>query len=279
MKLPSKKGFVIFADGQEYVKQAYLCAMSIRASNNQYPVSIITCDDVPVEYLWAFDTVIDIPWYEKTNSRFKTEHRWKIYHATPYEETIVLDSDILVLQDLDYVWRFLENYDLFYPTKVFTYRKELVTSNYYRKAFVANNLPNVYNALHFFKKCDKSKEYFTWIELISNNWELFYGHFCKEYFPKAPSMDITCAIAAKIMDIDTEITNARQDIPVLVHMKPAIQGWLNQVSEWQRRVGVYLTDDLKLKIGNHLQDTVFHYTENDFVTDTIIGKYEACLKK
>jgi len=275
----SSKGFVIYAVGEDYIKQAYLCAMSIHASGNKYPVSIITCDLLPEEYKWVFDKVIDIPWYKNTESRFHTEHRWKIYHATPYDETVVLDSDVLVLQDLEYMWSFLKNYDIFYPTRVFTYRKELVTSNYYRKAFVANQLPNVYNTLHYFKKNEKCKEYYAWIELISNNWELFYGHFCKEYFPKVPSMDITCAIAAKIMDIDTEITNARQDIPELVHMKPAIQGWLNKVSEWQNRVGVYLTDDLKLKIGNHLQDTVFHYTANDFVTDTIIGKYEKCLKQ
>lgn len=275
----SSKGFVIFADGDEYVRQAYLCAMSIRSTNNEYPVSIITSNEVPDTYQWIFDKIIDIPWYEKTDTRFKTEHRWKIYHATPYEETVVLDSDVLVLQNLDYMWRFLSNYELYYPTRVFTYRKEPITSDYYRKAFTANNLPNVYNTLHYFKKCDKAKEFYSWIELISNNWELFYGNFCKDFYPKEPSMDVTCAIASKIMDIDTEITNLRQDLPVIVHMKPKIQGWLNVVSEWQTRVGVYLTDDLKLKIGNHLQDTVFHYTENDFVTESIIGKYEKCLNK
>lgn len=275
----NNKGFVIFADGDDYVRQAYLGAMSILASGNEHPVSIITSTPVEERYRWVFDNIIDIPWYEKTDSRFKTEHRWKVYHATPYEETIVLDSDVLVLQNLDYMWRFLSNYDLYYPTRVFTYRKELVTSDHYRKAFTANNLPNVYNTLHYFKKCDKSKEFYSWVELISNNWELFYGNFCKEFYPKQPSMDVTCAIASKIMDIDTEVTNARQDLPMLVHMKPKIQGWLNAVSEWQTRVGVYLTDDLKLKIGNHLQDTVFHYTENDFVTDAIIGKYEKCLNR
>jgi len=275
----SNKGFVIYAKGQEYVKQAYLCAMSIHASKNKFPVSVVTCDDVPDGYKWVFDQIIPIPWYENTDSRFQTEHRWKLYHATPYEETIVLDADVLVLQDLDYLWKFFKNYDLYYPTRVFTYRQELVTDNYYRKAFVANNLPNVYNTLHYFKKCDKCKEYYAWVELINNNWELFYGHFCKSYFPKTASMDITCAIAAKIMDIDTEITNARQDLPMLVHMKPAIQNWKEGVTKWQNRVGVYLTDDLKLKIGNHLQTTVFHYTEDDFVTDNIIGKYEVCLNK
>lgn len=274
----SSKGFLIYAEGAEYVKQAYLAAMSIRATQNSFPVSIVTSDIVPKEYKWAFDKIIDIPWYTPSDGRFKTEHRWKLYHATPYEETIVLDADVLVLQNLDYLWGFFKNYDLYYPTRVFTYRKDLVTSDFYRKAFTANNLPNVYNTLHYFKKCEKSKEYFAWVELINNNWELFYGHFCKEHFPKQASMDVTCAIAAKIVDIDTEITNAALDVPVIVHMKPAIQGWTQKCSDWQTRVGTYLTDDLKLKIGNHLQDTVFHYTEDSFVTNEIIRKYESCLK-
>lgn len=275
----SNRGFIIFADGDDYVRQAYLCAMSVRASSNEYPVSIITSNDVDQSYRWVFDQIIEIPWYKKTESRFKTEHRWKIYHATPYNETIVLDSDVLVLQNLDYLWRFLKNYDLYYPTRVFTYRKELITDDYYRKAFTANRLPNLYNTLHYFKKNNQSKEFYHWIELVSNNWELFYGNFCKEFYPKEPSMDVTSAIVSKILDIDNNITNIRQDLPMIVHMKPAIQGWQNAVSEWQSRVGVYVTPDLKLKIGNHLQDTVFHYTEKNFVTDEIIGKFERCLIK
>jgi len=272
------KGFLIFAQGEEYIKQAYLAALSITATKNSYRTSIVTSDVVPNEYKWAFDKIIPIPWYEETDSRFQTEHRWKLYHATPYNETIVLDADVLVLQDLDYIWKFFENYDLYFPTRVFTYRKDLVTSDFYRKAFTANNLPNVYNALHFFKKSEKSKEFYTWVELITNNWELFYGKFCKEFFPKQPSMDITCAIAAKIMDIDADITNVKQDMPMLVHMKPKIQNWVQDTETWGNRVGIYLTDELKLKVGNHLQDTVFHYVDNDFVTDKIIGKYENAVR-
>lgn len=275
----SSKGFLIYADGEKYVTQAYLCAMSILATKNSYPISIVTSTNVPENYKWAFEQIIPVPWYEETNSRFQTENRWKLYHATPYDETIVLDADVLVLQNLDYLWSLFKNYDVYYPTRVFTYRKELVNNDFYRKAFTANNLPNVYNTLHYFRKSDKSKEYYAWIELINNNWELFYGHFCKEHFPKTASMDISCAIAAKIMDVDTEITNNKQDLPMIVHMKPAIQNWKNKTTYWQDRVGVYLTNDLKLKIGNHLQDTVFHYTEDDFVSDEILRKYERCLNK
>jgi hypothetical protein len=277
MKLPNR-GFLIYAAGKDYTKQAYLCALSIRASGNKYPVSIVTSDKLPNKYKKVFDNVIDIPWYAETDSRFQTEHRWKLYHATPYEETIVLDSDVLVQQDLESFWSLMINYNLYYPSRVFTYRKELITNNHYRKAFVANRLPSVYNTLHYFKKNDFCKEYYTWVELICNNWELFYGNFCKEYYPKMPSMDITCAIAAKIMDIDTQFTNSKLDLPMIVHMKPAIQNWWHQTSSWQDRVGTYVTDDATVKVGNHLQDTIFHYTENNFVTDDLIRKYEQCQK-
>lgn len=272
------KGFVIFAEGEEYVRQAYLAALSIRASDNKFPVSIVTSNTVSEKYGSVFDKIIEIPWYKPASSKLKTENRWKVYHATPYYETIVLDSDVLVLQDLEYFWNFVQNYNLYFPTRVFSYRKELITLDYYRKAFTANNLPNFYNAVHYFKKNDWTKQFFEWVELVNNNWELFYGHFCSEYYPKIPSMDVTTAIVAKILDCDNEISNQKQNSPEIVHMKPHIQGWKNLKTYWQDKVGVYLTPDLQLKIGNHRQDTIFHYTENDFVTDSIIEKYEKCLK-
>lgn len=272
------KGYCIFADGKEYVEQAYLCALSILASNNSYPVSLITNYPVPDRFYNIFDNIIAIPWYKEDNTRLKIENRWKIYHATPYEQTIVLDSDVLVLQNLDYAWNLLENYYVYYPTRVYTYRSELIKSDYYRKAFTANELPNFYNCLHYFKKSDRAKEFFSWVEIITNNWELFYGHFCAEYYPKQPSMDVTTAIAAKIMDCDTAISNNSSDIIEIVHMKSQIQNWKMPTSRWQDRVGVYLNENLQLKIGNYQQNTVFHYTENDFVTQDKIRKYEKCLQ-
>ena len=277
----SSKGFLIYAEGEEYVKQAYLCAMSVCASHNDYPVSLVTCDTVPEEYSWIFDKIIDIPWYEATDSRFKTEHRWKLYHATPYDQTIVLDSDVLVLDDLLYFWEFLDNYNLYFPSNVFSYRNTLVdeATNPYRAAFRENSLPNFYNAVHYFRKGSLAHEFYAWVELVTKNWELFYGNFCKEHFPREPSMDITTAIVSRILDIDDDISNKIYSAPYITHMKPALQNWEYATETWQAKVGVYLTDFLQLKIGNHLQSGVFHYVENTFVSDEIIRKYELCLMK
>jgi len=273
----SSRGFVIYAEGSDYIKQAYLAALSLQASGNEFPVSLITSDSVSRKFQSIFDKIIKIPWYAKSEHSLCTDNRWKIYHATPYEHNIVLDSDVLVLENLDYLWEFTKNYDLYFPTTVFTYRKEQIVDNFYRKAFSANNLPNFYNCVHYFRKSDFAKEFYAWVELVNNNWELFYGKFCSEHYPKQPSMDVTTAIVSKILDCDTEVSNASTELPQIVHMKSQIQYWKNPTTRWQDRVGVYLSEDLQLKIGNHRQDSIFHYTENDFCTDTMIGKFEKCL--
>ena len=50
-----------------------------------------------------------------------------------------------------------------------------------------------------------------------------------------------------------------------------------EVQHGRSRVGSYLTDDLTLKIGNHLQSGIFHYTEKEFLSDDKIKKYEKAL--
>ena len=93
------KGFVVLAQNTsnvDYVKQAYALALSIKFSQKTVKsISIITNDVVPDEYKDVFDTIIPIPWVDDAQDKeWKVENRWKIYHVTPYEETIVLDTDM-----------------------------------------------------------------------------------------------------------------------------------------------------------------------------------------
>jgi hypothetical protein len=271
------KGIVVLAQNNKktnYVLQACLLAMSLKATNPNTKISIITNNRVPAVYKSLFDKIIKIPWSDAAKkSEWKVENRWKVYHVTPYNETMVLDTDMLVLQDIDSWWKFLSKYELFFTSNVQTYRGELVTDDFYRKTFTINNLPNLYSGLYYFKKCNKAHEFFVWLELVINNWELFYSKHASEYYNKWLSLDVSTAIVSKILDNDNEITNKRSKIPTFTHMKPKIQGWNEKLERWQDAVGVYITDDCKLKIGNYYQYGIFHYTEDSFVTDDIINVY------
>lgn len=274
-------GIVVFAQNNsttDYVEQACLLAMSLKATNPNTKISVITNDDVSEHYVSLFDKIIPIPFGDDAStSEWKIENRWKIYHASPYERTIVLDSDMLVLQDISTWWNFLDNYDLFFTNKVLTYRGEIVTSDFYRKTFTANCLPNLYVGLHYFKKSDFAKDFYAWMELITNNWELFYGIFAKDFYPERPSMDVTAAIAAKILNCEAEITNQLSNFPSFTHMKSKVQNWSNSKESWQDCVHTYISKDHGIIVGNYLQTGIFHYTEDSFVTEQIINKYRLLL--
>lgn len=265
----------------DYVKQAYLCAMSIRATTPNSKICLITNDTVSENYRAMFDDIEEIPWGDAAlESLWKVENRWKIYHTCPYDKVFVLDTDMLVLEDITRWWDYLvENTNLLFTTNVTTYRGEVVTSNYYRKSFVNHNLPNIYSGLFFYQKTDETKYFFQWLELVMKNWELFQGEFAGgKYFQKHPSLDVAAAIVAKVLGLGNKVINDRLSYPSFVHMKTFCQNWEKPLSDsWQKIVGTYLTSDLKLKIGNYQQSGVFHYTENNFVTSDVIKKYEKYL--
>ena len=122
----STKGYLILAQNKsstDYVQMAYVLALSIKTSQKEVTsVSLITDvpDAVPEHYRAVFDQIIEIPWYDDAlTSEWKIENRWKIDHITPYEETILLDADMLFLTSVDDWWGYLnQNFDLFITTFV-----------------------------------------------------------------------------------------------------------------------------------------------------------------
>ena len=136
------KGFLVLAqnsEGIDYVKQAYALALSLHTSQDSCLISIVTNDPVPEEYQAVFDKVLAIPGDDQAaNSVWKVENRWKLYHITPYDETIVLDSDMLVLDNFTPMWDQLSNYDVFFNSKIKDFQ------NHYKEKvvhfFVLNHL-------------------------------------------------------------------------------------------------------------------------------------------
>ena len=111
------KGFCLIAqnnDTTDYVKQACLLAVSIHKYSKNQSVSIITNDIIPKKYQVLFDKIIPIDHDEAKNSDWKLENRYKLYDLSPYNQTIVMDVDMLVMRDITNWWSYLNNYDLFF---------------------------------------------------------------------------------------------------------------------------------------------------------------------
>lgn len=279
------RGFFTFAQNSttDYVRLAYGLALSLKATQKSVPylaIGITPGTIVPPEYKWAFDEIIEIPWDDAArNSEWKLENEWKAFHMTPYRETIKLDCDMLFTESIDYWWDILDSKDFWISTTARTFRNEKVTSDFYRKTFTENNLPDVYSALMYFKTNELSQQIFEQVELIFQNWDYYTFTFMDEPRPKEVSTDVAFALAIKILDLIPECTDDR-DFMSFVHMKTKLQNWDDYYikENWNDHVNVTFTDDLVLKIGLYRQTMPVHYHVKSVLTDEMIKLYEEKLK-
>lgn len=272
------KGFLIFAQNTadvNYVQQAYALALSIKFSQrNIKNVTLVTNDKVSKKYQKVFDNIIPIPWSDDVvSSRFAGEHRWKLYHVTPYEETIVLDSDMLLLEDISTWWEYCNQFDVTYCSTVKNHKLEKITDTFYRQTFVANNLPSPYCALHYFKKSNNAHEFYKVLEFVCNNWEWCYSQFAPVKYQDCLSMDLATAIAIELSGREGDMLNAHSPLE-FIHMKPYIQGWALPTNSWQDSILYVLNARGELIVGNIKQSKLFHYTEKNFISKKIIQRLE-----
>ena len=269
------QGYIVIAQNNttDYVRQAYVLALSIKATQpNINNISLVTDDIVPEQYLSVFDKIIPIPFGDSASaSEWKVENRWKLYHASPYDETIVLDVDMLILYNIEKAWNWVKDRDLFFTSHVTDYKQRTITDTTYRKMFVENDLPNLYCGMFYFKKSNTALEFFKLVEFITNNWQRMYYDIAPKNSQKFFSMDVTVAIAAKILGIDDSIVNSNSPF-TFTHMKPALQGWDPIPESCLSQLLINFTDTRELYLNNFKQYGVFHYVDDEFLTDEIIKK-------
>lgn len=272
-----KKGHLIFAQNSDidYVRQAYALALTIKKYNNINNIALVTDDIVPNKYKHLFDHIIKIPYDDDAKkSQWKIENRWKLIHATPFEETMVYDSDMLLLESNDHWWNLLQGHDIFFTSKVTDYRNNIIRDTVLRKTFINNDLPNLYFGFHYFKKTPRAYEFYKWLEIIVKNYKIFYEKFMPNQAQEFCSLDVSSALAVKLLDAENEFTIKHSPIS-FIHMKKELQNWSNIPTTWTSCLSVNFNKDFKLFLSNNLQNGLFHYTENEFLTDKILEILES----
>lgn len=258
----------------DYLQLAYSLALSIKNTQKEAysQVALVINDKSKVDTLtspWVFDHIIE--WNQET---FWDGRSW-MDQLTPFENTVCLDVDMLFTRDyshwIDY---FIETSDLYVANKSYTYRGEIVTSDYYRKTFVKNDLPNLYSMWTFFKKdSDIAKEFFELGRSIIKNPVEFSNLFLTEHKPKVVGTDEAFALSAKLLDI-VDIIAYDLNFPRVVHMKPMVQNFPWPADKWSDHVGFYVDKRGMVKIGNYQQNDIIHYVEKDRMTEEVINVLE-----
>ena len=276
------RGYLIIAqDSQniDYHRMAYALALSIKNSQSSVnQVCLATDRDIktlPKTYK-VFDKIVNIPWGDHAaDAKWKINNKWKYYYMTPFDETVILDADMLFTSDISDWWDTLSQKNIFATSSPITYRGEVIVDNSYRKTFTNNELPNVHTAFMYFKKNETAAELFKLVETIFNNWELFFYEFLDETRPKFLSGDVAYALAMKILGIENECIS-NHSVPSFVHMKSKLQNIPHEyiTDDWTLHIPTSYTKDGALKVGNYQQYLPFHYQIKEWLTDDILKKLE-----
>jgi len=278
------KGYLVIAQNSgshDYIRMAYALSLSIKNTQHHVTDFAIAVEEgavIPTEYLKAFDHVITIPWKDHAEkSQWKIDNKWKYFWMTPFDETVILDTDMIFTADISYWWDILVTKDVWFTTAPKTFKNELIVSDKYRKTFTANNLPNIYTAFMYFRKSTLSAELFRMTEIIFNNWERFFYEYLDETRPKVLSGDVAFALAVKLLGIENECTsNTITEVPTFVHMKSYLQNVPERyiTEDWTKHIPCYFNENGDLKVGNFKQIVPFHYHVKSWLTDDIIKKLE-----
>lgn len=283
------RGYIVIAQNNneyDYLEMTYALALSLKATQKENAICV--CVDAATKaritdkHHKIFDHIVDIPFGDPSvYHNWKIHNKWKYIHMSPFDETIILDSDMLFTGSVDHWWDYLEGKDVWACTNVKTFRNEDVSSDHYRKKFVDLNLPNVYSNFTYFKKNERAFEIFRMIEMIMIGWDEFYDIHLKGIGQTWCSADLAYALAIRLLDAEEETCDYDiKDVPTFVHMKSYVQNIDKSKIDavWTKSINAEVNDDLSIVVGNYKQTLPFHYVEKEWLTPDIISKYEKVLE-
>ena len=252
------KGFVIMAQNTEktdYVKCAKALELSIKRVMPDANVTIITTDMLP-----HGDQAPDSDW--------KLINDWQVYEASPYDETIKLEADMFLPRSIEHWFDILSINDVTLCTKIRNYKGEISNVRVYRKFIDDNNLPDVYNAITYFKKSETAEQFYAIVRDVFENWEE-YKAILKCNPTEEATTDWVYAIASHIIGVErTTLPNFNE--LSMTHMKQFISSTATE--NWTDTLVYELLPDV-LRVHTYSQEYPFHYHSKSF-SDKILERYK-----
>lgn len=240
MRVQHERGYLIPAINTDvdYVACAEQLAASIRRWHPGAHITIVTEDMLPHGNQGGY------------------ANDWQMFSISPYRQTIKLEADMIAASPVDHWWTLFEHRDVVISQGCRTIYNQPSAYRGYRKVIDANHLPDVYNAITYWRLSLTAKEFFDTVKSIFENWQSF-RRLLK--FPEdTPSTDVVYAMAAQIMGPE-RVTLPPGFGPNIVHMKPGHQPMHG--SDWTQEL-VWETNPMRIQTVT--QWGFVHYHRKDW---------------
>lgn len=265
------RGFLIIAQNTEkvdYVKCAAALASSIRRVMPTASIALATMDAVLSDYARYFTDIVELPHNDLApDSNWKLVNDWQAYDASPYDETIKLEADMYIPRNIDHWWDVLGKKDVVISTTIRNFKNEISDVRVYRRFIDENSLPDVYNAITYFKKSEVAKRFFDIVRDVFENWDEY-----KATLKCSPSEEVSTdwaySIAAHILGVENTTLPPFTEMS-MIHMKQFING--TPTENWTDTF-VYECFPDQIRVQTIPQLYPFHYHIKSF-SDKILKKF------
>lgn len=238
MPVTHERGYLIPAIGDQYVQCAERLKDSILKFHPDAHVTVVTKDLLPHgdQGGWTND--------------------WQMFQISPYRQTIKLEADMLCASPFDHWWTLFQQRDVVVSQGARDFYDQVSKTRAYRKVFDENNLPDVYNAITYWRLSATAKSFFATVRSIFENWNE-YKKLLK-FSEETASTDVVYAMAAQILG--PELVTLPVGLgPTIVHMKQRVNRL--QTEDWTQEL-VWEFDPLR--INTVAQWGMFHYHVKDW---------------
>lgn len=205
LPITAERGYLIPAIDKpgttQYLECAQLLAHTIRRFHPGADITVLVADQLPLGDLGGY------------------RNDWQCWLVSPYRQTIKLEADMIVAGPVDHWWTLFEHRDVVVSLGARNFYDEVTTCRRYRKVFDVNNLPDVYNAITYWRVSETAQQFFTTVKNIFAHWT-DYSSMLKFPDPE-PTTDVVYALASIILGPES-VTLPSGLGPQIVHMKPGV---------------------------------------------------------
>jgi hypothetical protein len=239
-------------ENTSYTRCAETLKKSIHRVIPEADVTIITTDMLPYG-----DLAIDSDW--------KLINDWQVYDASPYEYTIKLEADMYIPRNIDHWWDVLKDRDVVVSSTIRNFKQEISDIRFYRRFIDDNKLPDVYNAITYFKKSEVATQFFMLVKEIFTNWEE-YKKILKCNPQELATTDWVYSIACHIMGVENTTLPSFTEMS-MVHMKQYING--TPTENWTDTF-IYECLPDQIRVQTVPQQYPFHYHVKNFCDKIVV---------
>ncbi len=254
MAIQAERGYLIWAVGDQYVDCARACAKSIKYHTPDANIALLsdkTCDDQVFDFNVKLDTIpmCQNPYLYET----------QLYRKSPFRETIKIEADMMLPASIDHWWTMLRHRDVVLTLGARDYYGEKTNCKTYRRIFVENDLPDVYNAITYWRVSRTAQDFFQLVEYLFHRWDLIQPQLTLGLSDPGTT-DVVYAVAAKLLGVEN-FTLPNTSYPTLVHMRGRINNLVQE--DWTKEL-TYEMQQGELRINTIAQVYPVHYIKKEF---------------